>query len=64
MFRVRAYRRDNGVPQARRIRRRMSMAWWKLEYDVDLDEADIDHIADLIREGFTAGEIIHEEEEE
>jgi len=41
--------------------------WWKLTYnsvesdnDLDLDEADLEHIAEAIKEGYTEGEIVGE----
>jgi len=52
------------------------MGWWKLEAwkvnnkgdDMDLLETDLDHIAELIKDGYTSGEVVdgdeidHEEE--
>lgn len=40
------------------------MGWWKLECDVELTDADIYHITEAIKEGYTEGEIVHEEEED
>lgn len=34
--------------------------WWKLETTVEPSEADREHIAELIREGYTSGEIIED----
>ena len=42
------------------------MGWWKLEAwkqdsklnDVELDDADLEHIAEAIKEGYTQGEVI------
>ena len=42
------------------------MGWWKLETwkqdnkgkDVELDECDLEHIAKLIKEGYTQGEVV------
>jgi len=47
----------------------MIRGWWKIEINgidkdlslADLNECDLEHIADLIKEGFREGEIIHEE---
>ncbi|KKN76497.1 hypothetical protein LCGC14_0370060 [marine sediment metagenome] len=43
----------------------MIMGWWTFEAwkedaegdRVDLDEADLEHIAELIQEGYTSGEV-------
>lgn len=32
--------------------------WWSLSCTVEPDEADLDHIAQLIQDGFTEGEIV------
>lgn len=39
--------------------------WWKLETtgDFDLDDTDRDHIANLVRQGYIQGQLIHEEED-
>lgn len=44
----------------------MKTGWWSLEITgVDeLNEADREHIAQLIKDGFTSGEIIPEEDED
>ena len=36
--------------------------WWTLITTVDPDEVDIEHIAEMVRQGFTAGEINKTEE--
>ena len=38
------------------------MGWWILEMDKDgsITEEDINHIAELIKEGYTEGEIVEE----
>ena len=42
-----------------------SRGWWKLEVgDCYPNECDIEHIADLIRQGYTEGEICEDEEDE
>ncbi len=37
--------------------------WWKLEVegDIELDEADLEHIAKQIKEGFVQGEVVQTE---
>ena len=41
--------------------------WWDLEIKGnrpdELSEADLEHIAELIKEGYTSGEIIGDEDE-
>ena len=34
------------------------MSYWSLETDVELNEVDLEHIATLVREGYTSGEIV------
>lgn len=38
--------------------------WWKIEFTVKPNETDLEHIAKLIKEGFTEGEILHDDEDE
>jgi len=46
------------------------MGWWKLEAwkengegkDVELNDCDLEHIAEQIKEGFTSGNVCDEEE--
>ena len=38
--------------------------WRKIEYTIEPDEYDRDHSAELIRPGFTEGEIVQEETDE
>ena len=40
------------------------MAWWNLDVDVELTDDDREHIAQMIKEGYTQGEICHEDEDE
>lgn len=48
------------------------MGWWKLEAwkesvdgeAVELDDVDLDHIAELIKEGYTSGEVVDSDPEE
>lgn len=37
--------------------------WWTIEYTIEPNDADLEHIANLIKEGFTSGEMIQEAEE-
>lgn len=39
----------------------MSDGWWKLETTIKPNDADLEHIAELIKEGYTSGEIIQVE---
>jgi len=47
------------------------MGWWKLEAwkedskgnDVELDDADLEHIAEAIKEGYTQGEVVNSDDE-
>ena len=38
--------------------------WWKLEVNVEINEMDREHIAELILDGYTEGEICVNEEAE
>ena len=40
--------------------------WWNLVIvnNLELDDADLEHIADLIKEGYTSGEACGSEDEE
>ena len=48
------------------------MGWWKLEAwkedskgnSLELDDADLEHIAEAIKEGYTQGEVVDSDEEE
>ena len=42
----------------------MERGWWKIEYTIEPDECSLEHIAKLITEGYTQGEIINLDEEE
>lgn len=35
--------------------------WWQIKYTVEPDETDLAHIAQLIKEGYTDGEIVANE---
>ena len=37
--------------------------WWTLECTVEPDDYDLEHIAELIKEGYTSGEICADEED-
>ena len=42
--------------------------WWTIKYEavdedfIEPDEADLEHIAECIKDGYTSGEIIQEKE--
>lgn len=38
--------------------------WWTLNTTVEPDQNDLDHIATLIKDGYTNGEIVQDESEE
>lgn len=42
-----------------------STGWWELKVKMfdnsELDDNDLEHIADLVRKGFTSGQLIHDE---
>ena len=48
------------------------MGWWTLEAwkhdsegkEIDLDDCDLEHIAELIKEGFTSGQVVDRDIEE
>jgi len=48
----------------------MIRGWWTIKYEavdegfVKPNDADLEHIAGLIKEGFTQGEILQEEQED
>lgn len=49
----------------------MKRGWWKFTWEsvgendiTELNECDLEHIADCIKQGYTEGEIIQEEEED
>lgn len=39
--------------------------WWTLEVTgvAELNDADLEHIAELIKDGFTSGQVVQEDEE-
>jgi len=37
--------------------------WWKLETTAEPNEMDLEHIAEMIKQGFTSGEIVKDEED-
>lgn len=43
----------------------MEKGWWSLTItgDFELNDDDLRHIANLVKQGFTSGEIIHDDEE-
>lgn len=38
--------------------------WWTLECTIEPNDSDLEHIAEAIRDGFTEGEIIQDEEDD
>ncbi len=34
--------------------------WWKIEFTVEPNEVDLEHISKLVKEGYTEGEIVSE----
>lgn len=43
----------------------MKTGWWKITYTIEPDENTLEHIAELIKEGYTQGEmIVHDEIED
>jgi len=42
----------------------MPTGWWKITFTIEPNEIDLDHIAKLIKEGYTQGQIVQEEDTE
>ena len=40
----------------------ITMAWWELKTNVELTDADREHIAKMIIEGYVQGQVVHEDE--
>jgi hypothetical protein len=38
--------------------------WWTLTTNVEPSEADLEHIGEMIKQGFYSGEIVQDEEEQ
>lgn len=38
--------------------------WWELKTTVEPTESDLEHIAEVIKEGFTSGEITKDDDED
>ncbi len=36
--------------------------WWEIKYSIEPNEIDLEHIADLIKDGFTSGQMVQEVE--
>ena len=36
--------------------------WWRIEFEGDPTEADLEHVADLVKDGFTSGQLIEDKE--
>jgi hypothetical protein len=37
--------------------------WWELTTTIELDDIDLDHIVEMIKQGYTSGEICEDEKE-
>ena len=35
--------------------------WWELKTTTETEQVDLDHIAELVKEGYTSGEIVADE---
>lgn len=35
--------------------------WWQIEFTGDPTEEDLEHVAGLVKEGFTSGQLIEDE---
>ena len=42
----------------------MNKGWWSIKFTIEPDEAILEHISELIKDGYTEGEMIVEEEED
>jgi len=42
----------------------MKKGWWEISYTIPPNDCDLEHIAGLIKEGYTSGDILQEEEQE
>lgn len=42
----------------------MARGWWDLKTTIPPTEDDLEHIAKCIKEGYTSGEIVNDEEED
>jgi len=40
----------------------MKKGWWTIEFTIEPTETDLEYIAELIKQGFTSGEILQEDE--
>jgi hypothetical protein len=36
--------------------------WWQIEFTGDPTDADREHVADLVRQGFTSGQLFNDED--
>jgi len=41
----------------------MKKGWWKIDYTIEPNDADLVYIADQIMKGYDQGEILQEEDE-
>lgn len=38
--------------------------WWSIDFTVDPNQVDLDHIAECIKKGYTSGEIVEDDYDE
>ena len=48
----------------RRLKMAKESGWWNIDFTVEPDDYDLEHIAELIKEGFTSGEIVETEQDD
>ena len=41
----------------------MKKGWWKIDYTIEPNDSDLEHIAEEIKKGMHQGELIQEEDE-
>ena len=41
----------------------MKKGWWKIDYTIEPNDNDLEHIAEEIKKGYDQGEILQEEDE-
>ena len=37
--------------------------WWELDINVETNDCDLEHIAELVKQGYTSGEICENEQD-
>ena len=38
--------------------------WWQIEFTGEPTETDLEHVADLVKQGFTSGQLLNNEDDE